>query len=88
MNAAGRKVLTALIDRANDLQEGLETLAQEVRELADAEREKFDALPETLQQGERGQAIENAATALENAADALELCELGDVATELATAAE
>jgi hypothetical protein len=40
--------------------------------MSDEEREKFDNMPEGLQQGERGQSIEEAADALESAVSSIE----------------
>jgi hypothetical protein len=49
------------------------------------ERDKFDGMPEGLQKGEKGQAIEEAADRLEEAADAIETAavELADYEVEL-----
>jgi hypothetical protein len=44
----------------------------EVEPLADEEQEKFDNLPEGLQNSEKGQAMEEAASALESAVSELE----------------
>ena len=60
----------------------LEELFNELEEIAWEKREAFDAMPEGLQQGERGQASEKAAGNLENAA-----CELQSVIDGLEEAA-
>lgn len=50
----------------------IENAKEEVEGLRDDEQEKFDNLPEGLQQAERGQAMEEAVGYLEEAADKLE----------------
>jgi ABC-type transporter Mla subunit MlaD len=61
----------------------LERITEEVEGLRDQETEKFDNMPSSLQESEKGQAINNAAQALDSAYDKLEeivqnLNELGD----------
>ena len=72
MNATDRKKANAIISQIEALKAQAEVLAGELRELADAEQEKFDNMPEGLQGGDRGQAMEEAACNLSSAADALE----------------
>lgn len=72
MNAIDRKQANAIISQIEALKAQAEALAGELRELADAEQEKFDNMPEGLQGGDRGQAMEEAAGNLSSAADALE----------------
>ena len=72
MNATDRKKANAIISQIEALKAQAEVLAGELRELADAEQEKFDNMPEGLQGGDRGQAMEEAAGNLSSAADALE----------------
>lgn len=52
------------------LKKHLETMreaADAIREIGEEERAKFDNMPEGLQQGENGQAMEEAADTIENA---------------------
>ena len=72
MNATDRKKANAIISQIEALKAQADALAGELRELADAEQEKFDNMPEGLQGGDRGQAMEEAAGNLSSAADALE----------------
>ena len=65
MNAKDRKVVGAALDKVREA-------IEEIRSVAEGEREKFDNLTEGLQGGERGQAIEAAADGLEQGADELE----------------
>jgi uncharacterized coiled-coil DUF342 family protein len=70
MNAADRKQVAALVAHLEELMSQASAIGEEIRELADAEQEKYDNMSEGLQQGDRGQAIEAAAQALSSAADA------------------
>lgn len=76
MNKQDRKDLTAALAKVDEVLE-------EIRRLAESEQEKFDNLPEALQSGEQGQALEEAAYALDTAADQLEttLDEIRDLST-------
>ena len=88
MNKTDRKAVSALLEQLQDLRSKCEAIGEQITELAEAEREKFDNMPEGLQEGERGQKIDEAATLLEeaacaaqdsdltNAIDSLELIEL------------
>jgi len=49
----------------------LEKLIGELVEVREDEQEAFDNLPESLQSGERGEAIESAIDSIEEAMDAL-----------------
>jgi uncharacterized coiled-coil DUF342 family protein len=68
MNAAQRKTITEITDKLNTLVGELENLQSEIETLRDEEQEKFDNMPEGLQQGDNGQAIEQAANDLDEAA--------------------
>ena len=72
MNKAARARVRAIMEKLTTMQGEAEAIAAELRDLADNEREKFDALPESLQQGGRGDALEEAATTLEAAGDECE----------------
>ena len=76
MNKERRKAI-------DTIREKLEELNCELEGLQSEERDAFDAMPEGLQGGERGQASEAAADALDEAASSLY-----DVISSLETAAE
>ncbi len=57
--------------RLSSIIEQMRALNEELSSLAEAEREKFDNMPEGLQAGERGQAIEQYADALEEGTGAI-----------------
>jgi len=65
MNKARRKELDKLRDK-------LEEVKSELEMLANAERDSYDNMPESLQQGERGTQSEAAADALDNAVSSLD----------------
>lgn len=75
MNAERRKRIAAALDALAGLRATLETIAEE-------EREAFDNLPASLQEGDQGQASETAATILEDSVGEMEgIAEsLGDIA--------
>lgn len=61
--------------------EDVSNLAEHIREIGENEREKFDNMPEGLQQGDTGQMLEERAEACETAANELE-----EIASEWETA--
>ena len=65
MNKARRK-------RIEDVRSQLEALKQEIDEILSEEQEAFDNMPESLQEGERGQAMTEAIDALESAIGSFE----------------
>lgn len=62
------------------IKEALEGLRDQIDDLQSEEREAFDNLPESLQQADRGQAMEAAADKLQEAYDAADeaVTALGD----------
>lgn len=65
MNKAGRAHIAAQLTLIEAAKEELEGAASE-------EREKYDNMPESLQNGDRGQAMSNNADALDAAVSSLE----------------
>jgi len=83
MNAQDRKAVSGIVSELEALRSEMEALRSQVedigtrlRELADAEQDKFDNLSEGLQSSDNGQAIEEAASNLSDAADAAESCDI------------
>jgi hypothetical protein len=68
MNAQRRKEIADLIREAADPSE-LESFADRIDEIRDEEQDAFDNLPESLQGGERGDAMQEAIGNLEEAAE-------------------
>ena len=65
MNAARRKELNKLIDQLEDIKSQLGELQQE-------EQDAYDNLPESLQDSERGERIQEAAENMEYAATSID----------------
>lgn len=76
MTAKQRKSLSVSAENLQDILNqldllGLEEVANELKDIADKNQEKYDNLSEGLQQTERGQEMESAANDLSEAADEL-----------------
>ena len=65
MNKERRKRISSVVDAIN-------VALEEVRDLAGEEQDAFDAMPEGLQDSERGQASGEAAASIEEAVGMLE----------------
>lgn len=72
MNAQRRKALAELMDRISKLESDRDEIKDALETLRDEEQESFDNMPEGLQQGDRGQAMEEAIGALDDAISNLE----------------
>jgi prefoldin subunit 5 len=72
MNNEQRKRLTDIQNQIVSFDDSIDTLRLELEDLMDEERNKFDNLPEGLQQSEKGEKIDECATTLESAMDELE----------------
>jgi predicted RNase H-like nuclease (RuvC/YqgF family) len=78
MNEARRKQITAahtaleaLKDKFSDLQCEAEDLQSTIESIRDEEQEYFDNMPESIQQGEKGQNAEQAVAYLEESLEVL-----------------
>lgn len=74
MNRERRNRIAEIMDRLNEI-------ADEIYDVAEGERNAFDNLPESLQYGERGEAMEAAADELEDVSS--EVSELASRLEEL-----
>lgn len=72
MNANDRKEVSKLISRLEELKGQIEDVGSELRTLADNEQDKYDNMPEAMQSGEKGDAMQEAQQYLSDAADAAE----------------
>ena len=72
------ETLEDLIAQARDIASRITSEAEAVRALGDEEQEKFNNMPEGLQQADNGQAMEAAGEHLIEAADALDDGRIGD----------
>lgn len=64
MNKMNRKQLSDLISR-------IETIREELDEIKDGEEEKFDNMPENLQDSEKGEALSEIIDFLDSASESL-----------------
>lgn len=71
MNAARRKKLEALNERLQTLVGQATDLRDELQELCDEEQDYYDAMPESLQGGDKGTKAEAAIASMEEVLDAL-----------------
>lgn len=66
MNAQRRKTLAALRDRMTELQSQVTTLAEDLQDVCNEEQDYFDNMPESLQDGDKGQKAQAAIDLMEN----------------------
>lgn len=78
MNKANRDQLQKMVALLEGLKGSAESIGSDLQDMADEEQAKFDNMPEGLQQGEAGQAIEAASGALMEAAEALSSGNIGE----------
>lgn len=96
MNKARRKELGDLMDRLTALKPALEALTDarcihdELSSVRDDEQEAFDAMPESMQNGDRGTAMsegigamEEVISLLDTLADAMESCDVDDMLSNI-----
>lgn len=88
MNNNRRKDIKSILSRLANLQAEFEAIRDDVQSVAEAEREAFDAMPESLQEGERGQRASEAADALEEVHSDMDAIDFDDLTSRLETAAE
>ena len=69
MNRETRKLIAGIVGEIEEIKTRLSDLKFLIEARGEAEREKFENMPEAIQGGENGEAIDAAATALEYAAE-------------------
>lgn len=88
MNNVRRKSLNLLARRIQELQGQINDIVSELETLRDEEQDAHDNLPESLQEGEKGQAMEQAIEHIEDALSALGDIDTDDIASAVEAAAE
>lgn len=88
MNKERRKEIAGIIADIEALHGTIDDLRERVESVRDEEQEFFDNMPESLQQGERGQVAEAAVSALDDALSALESVDAHEMIGNLNTAQE
>lgn len=71
MNAARRKQIAALNERLQALIGQATDLRDELETIRDEEQDYYDAMPESLQGGEKGEKAQEAVSAIEEVLDAV-----------------
>jgi hypothetical protein len=87
MNKDRRKRLEALAGQLRELPD-VDELRSELQTIYDDEDEAFNAMPESLQNGERGQLMQEALQAMQDVLDALDNFSPADMIDNLERAAE
>lgn len=72
MNKLRRARLTAIIDQMHKLEREADAIADELRDLSAEETDAYDNLPESLQSGPGGEAIQDNINAIDDAASVME----------------
>lgn len=83
MNAQRRKALADLMDRLTPLAATITDIKDALETIRDEEQEAFDNMPEGLQQGDRGQAMEEAISTLDSAIDDLENFDIDNIVSSI-----
>ena len=66
MNNDRRKTLAALRDRMSELQDQVSTLINDLQDVMDEEQEYLDNMPESLQEGAKGEKAQAAIDLMDN----------------------
>jgi uncharacterized coiled-coil DUF342 family protein len=66
MNKERRKAIGALLEQIAELQGKADDIKEQLESLKDEEQEYYDNMPESFQNGEKGEAANAAVEALEN----------------------
>lgn len=90
MNAKTRRALTKYAEQITDLTSQLEQILADLTEIQDEEQEKYDNLPEQLQDTENGCRMYEGIESLEDIVNRLDyqVAELYDISNDLESATE
>ena len=88
MNKDRRKALADLVKDIEALAQRRDELVSELEAIKDEEQEYFDAMPESLQSGEKGSGAEEAIGHLETACEALEELDFDSVTSAIEDASQ
>lgn len=88
MNKQRRKQIDQIITRIEALQGLIEEVNSDIETIKDEEQEALENLPESLQEGEKGQTMQSAIDSLEEAYGELEGLDFDNIVTILNTAQE
>jgi len=79
MNANRRKQIAEVIESIKALDDRIDEIMCFIEEIKDDEEECFDNLPDSLQESERGEAMQEAIDNLDSAYSELESIDTGDL---------
>lgn len=82
MNKKQRELVAVKLAALVSLKEQIESIGEELSDIASEEQEKFDNMPENMQGGEKGEAMETAAA---NLFEAAQYCEDGDAGNAISS---
>lgn len=86
MNNIRRKQLQEISERVSTLLDQLRDCKDELEQIREDEQEAYDNLPESIQDGDRGQAMQNSIDAIESACDTLMGYEDLDISSDIENA--
>lgn len=72
MNKQRRKRIAELVEKIGTIASDLEPLVNEAEALADEERDAYESMPDSIQQGDRGQEASSAVDSLDEAKSQLD----------------
>ena len=90
MNSNRRKEIDRIMERIDSLIADLSDIKDSIGAVRDEEQEALDNLPESMQEGERGERAQAAIDALEEALNGMDEaeCDINDIKDNLETAKE
>jgi uncharacterized coiled-coil DUF342 family protein len=88
MNNQRRKEIARIADEIRATISRLDELKGEIENVLQEEQDYYDAMPESFQNGDKGQRAQEVIDALQTAYDALDVDFEGDVLDQLETAGE
>ena len=83
MNAKRRKALAAVITRLEELDSMREEIREQLDAVRDEEQEALDNMPESLQESDRGQQMQEYIDTMENVTGELDLLDIESLIDQL-----
>ena len=83
MNAKRRKALGAIITKLDALEILRQEIQEQLEEIMDEEQDALDNMPESLQEGERGQQMQEYIDTMDGVNDELDCMNIDELADQL-----
>lgn len=83
MNKVRRKALANIVTMLEKLDELREEIREQLAEIQDEEQEALDNMPESLQESEKGEQMQEYIDAMENVTGELDLLDIEDLVDQL-----